>query len=107
VRTEAPASPSSVSSDVSRPVSSEEETGGSWPDDTAESAFLSEARERGEATVAAKPPQEATDDNDLKPLPALNDLVERIPANIRETLDDLFRVKFTTVRRIPGKALKE
>jgi hypothetical protein len=78
-----------------------------WPDDAAESSFLSEARERGEPTVAAQPRQEATDENDSKSLPALNELVERIPANVRETLDDLFRVRFTTVRRIPRKALKE
>ena len=104
--TEAPTPRENVASDASRPVSGEEETGVSWPDEAAESSFLSEARERGESPVAATPSQELTDDSDASPLPALNELVERIPANIRETLDDLFRVKYTTVRRIPHKALK-
>jgi hypothetical protein len=84
-----------------------EDGGASWPDEAAESSFLSEARERGESTAPVKPRDEVTDGTDSKPLPALDELVERIPANVRETLDDLFRVRYTTVRRIPRKALKE
>jgi hypothetical protein len=34
-------------------------------------------------------------------LPALDELVARVPANVAELLDDLFRAKFTAVRRYP------
>jgi len=40
------------------------------------------------------------------PLPSLDELVKRIPADVRETLDDLFRVKFTSVKRVPPTSLK-
>lgn len=86
--------------------SAEEEGGGSWPDDAAESAFLAEARERGEVAAPAKPKEESAEETDAKPLPALNDLVQRIPADVRETLEDLFRARFVTVKRVPKRALK-
>ena len=35
-----------------------------------------------------------------------DDLVQRIPAEVRDTLEDLFRAKFTLVRRVPRRALK-
>jgi hypothetical protein len=68
-----------------------------WPDDGAEAAFLSENRDRGEVpsleeTAAAAPPAG-------EKLPALEDLVAKVPENIRNALDDLFRAKFTAVRR--------
>jgi hypothetical protein len=40
------------------------------------------------------------------PLPSLDELVKRIPVDVRETLDDLFRVKFTGVKRTPLSSLK-
>ncbi len=39
-------------------------------------------------------------------LPAIEDLVQRIPAETREALDELFRARFVRVQRVPGKALK-
>jgi hypothetical protein len=39
-------------------------------------------------------------------LPALDDLVERIPAATRAVMDDLFRAKFVAVRRLPPSAFK-
>jgi hypothetical protein len=33
-------------------------------------------------------------------LPALDDLVARVPPAVRGLLDDLFRAKFTSVRRV-------
>jgi hypothetical protein len=82
-----------------------EETSGGF-DEAAESAFLAEARERGEPVrpVTTADPIEETD---TKPLPSLNELVERIPADVRETLEDLFRARFVTVKRVPKKALKQ
>ena len=40
------------------------------------------------------------------PLPSLDELVKRIPSETREILDDLFRVKFTSVGRIEPNLLK-
>jgi hypothetical protein len=83
-----------------------------WPDEAAESAFIAEARERGETAGPAKPSRRTASDSeregesDSKSLPALDTLVQRIPPAVRETLDELFRAKFTTVRRVPAKVLK-
>jgi hypothetical protein len=84
-----------------------------WPDEAAESAFLSEQKlEVGAAPSApAKPAATDADDDDgpeakKTPLPALDELVNRIPAETREVLEDLFRVKFVAVRRMPKQALK-
>ena len=85
----------------------DEESGtANWPDESAESAFLSEARDRGEPVIPAKAREEIADETDSKSLPSLDELVQRIPVEVREALDDLFRAKFTTVKRIPRKALK-
>ena len=78
-----------------------------WPEESAESAFLAEARERGEPVVVAKPREKNGDDGAAGVLPPLNELVQRIPAEVREALEDLFRAKFVAVRRVPEKALKE
>lgn len=40
------------------------------------------------------------------PLPPLDDLVQRIPPATRELIDELFRAKFVTVKRVPKSALK-
>jgi hypothetical protein len=76
-----------------------------WSDEAAEIAFLSEARARGEAAVPVPP--EAAEEAGAGPLPQLEALVQRVPAEVRELLDDLFRAKFTSVRRVPRKALQD
>ena len=85
---------------------SEEGGAPNWPDDSAESAFLAEAKTRGETVAPAKAKEEIADETDAKALPPLNDLVNRIPAEVRETLEDLFRARFVTVKRVPKRALK-
>lgn len=77
-------------------------------DEMAESAFRAEARERGEALVPAAAPVAEAEASapPAGPLPPLNSLVQRIPAEVRETLEELFRAKFVTVRHVPAKALK-
>jgi hypothetical protein len=79
-----------------------------WPDENAEAAFIADARQRGEPVkAAATTVQAAEEKEDLKrALPPLADLVNRLSPAVRETLDDLFRVKFTTVRRVPKSVLK-
>lgn len=77
-----------------------------WPDEAAETSFRADARERGEPDLPAVPVVEATEEIDPKGLPALEELVKRIPPEARELLDELFRAKFTGVKRVPAKALK-
>ena len=76
-----------------------------WPGTTDEASFLAEQRVQGVAVPAttAGPANEPTD---LSPLPSLEELVQRIPAEARAALDDLFRAKFTGVRRVSKKMLK-
>ena len=76
-----------------------------WPTD--EPAFSAEARERGEAVATVPKPLPPTEAEAEKgPLPPLDELVQRIPAEVRETLEELFRVKFTNVQRVAAKHLK-
>ncbi|MBI5767473.1 MAG: hypothetical protein HZA93_06735 [Verrucomicrobia bacterium] len=75
-----------------------------WPDESAESAMLTELRSRGE--VVAPVAAEAVEEKEPGEMPPLNELVQRIPAEVREVLDDLFRAKFVRVTRVPKKALK-
>jgi hypothetical protein len=86
------------------PTEAGEPTG--WPDPAAEAAFLAEARERGEVPVAAKAREEIAEETDARALPALDTLVNRLPAEVRDTLEDLFRARFVRVTRVPRKALK-
>jgi hypothetical protein len=87
-----------------------DEEGPVWPDEASESAMRAEVASRGEtlnskaAREAAEAAAEAADEK--KNLPKLDDLIERIPADVRDTLEDLFRVKFVKVARTPKKALK-
>ncbi|MES2693079.1 MAG: hypothetical protein V4773_06365, partial [Verrucomicrobiota bacterium] len=79
----------------------------SWPDDAAESSFRAEAKDRGE-TVKATPAavEQAEEAADAKALPRLEDLVEKIPAEVRGVLEDLFRAKFVRVQKVPKRLLK-
>lgn len=40
------------------------------------------------------------------PLPEIDALVARLPAEVRETLDELFRARFVAVKKLPKKALE-
>lgn len=79
-----------------------------WPDENAEAAFIADARHRGEPVkAAAVTVQAAEEKEDLqRSTPPLAELVNRLSPAVREVLDDLFRVKFTTVRRVPKSVLK-
>jgi hypothetical protein len=90
----------------SLPGGVESESINAWPDESAESAMLSELRSRGEAPAAPAPAAEPIEETTAAALPKLDALLKRIPPEVRETLEDLFRAKFVTVRRIPKKALK-
>ncbi len=78
----------------------------SWPDDAAESSFIAEAKQRGEPVKASTAAAEIIDEKDTKSLPPMADLLARITPEVREALEELFRAKFTVVRRTPKKWFK-
>jgi hypothetical protein len=73
-----------------------------WPDESDESEFLSGAASRGEipAFAAGRPAAPVVGER----LPPLDELVARVPEGVRGILDDLFRAKFTGVRRFTAAA---
>ncbi|HTO04498.1 MAG TPA: hypothetical protein VL069_12385, partial [Opitutus sp.] len=83
----------------------ESESTNVWPDETAEAAFLADTRGTPESVT---PRREAPVNEEAlaTPLPKLDELINRIPAESRELLEELFRAKFTTVRRIKQSDLK-
>ena len=76
-----------------------------WPDEAAEAAFLADTRGTPEAVVSRRETP-VNEEAQTTPLPKLDELVDRIPAESRELLEELFRAKFTTVRRIKQSDLK-
>jgi hypothetical protein len=74
------------------------------PSSEEEAAFLAQEREMGIVTPALthteSPPVEEGS------LPPMEDLVKRIPMPARDLMEELFRAKFITVKRIPQSALK-
>jgi hypothetical protein len=77
-----------------------------FPDEETEMAIRSELRARGEAVVAAA--RTSADEGEVAaPLPPLDSLVGRLRPEVREVLDELFRARFTSVRRVPAQALKD
>ena len=76
-----------------------------WPGMADEASFLAEQRVQGIVPPAATAGS-ANEPTDLSPLPSLEELVQRIPAEARAALDDLFRAKFSGVRRVSKKSLK-
>jgi hypothetical protein len=86
--------------------------GGNGPDDgpppfdeAAESEFRAEARVRGE-TVSLPPAAVEAEADDAKGLPPLDSLVQQIPPEVREVLEELFLARFVRVQRVPKRALK-
>lgn len=96
-----------ISSDASMPF---DDDGPTWPSYADEAAFLGEEKAQGRAVpkagVQTLRQAAAEAEAALGPLPAIDALVNRIPAEAREALDDLFRVKFTAVRRVREDVLK-
>jgi hypothetical protein len=78
---------------------------GEWPDESDESEFLSAAGARGGSPAPgagrSAPPIVG------ERLPPLEELVARVPSDIRGILDDLFRAKFTGVRRFSAAPLSD
>ena len=76
------------------------------PSPEEEAAFLAE--ERMTTPVMSTPPTAAAEHEDVSgPLPSLDELVNRIPGPTRELLEELFRSRFLSVKRMPRSALKD
>ena len=78
----------------------EDEAAPSLPSEADEAAFFADASGRAAATAPAAAETDAPDN-----LPRLDELVGRIPAGVREALDELFRARFTGVKRASEKDL--
>jgi hypothetical protein len=73
------------------------------PSSEEEAAFLAQERESGAATIPEVPAESPEQKGNLPPM---EDLVKRIPAPTRELMEELFRARFVTVKRVPKSALK-
>lgn len=87
-----------------------DDDGPTWPDEAQESEMRAAAVDRGE-TLSSRAAREAAEAAaeaaaEKSNLPSLDALIDRIPAEVRDTLEDLFRAKFVKVARVPKKALK-
>lgn len=73
------------------------------PDEAEEAALLAEQRAPGSAAIPAR--KLSAEDSNI-PLPPMDELIQRIPSSTRELMDQLFRAKFVTVKRLPVSAFK-
>lgn len=72
-----------------------------------EEAALLSADRTSEAFYGQAPKAENLEpETEATPLPPMDDLVQRIPLPARELMEELFRARFVTVRRVPKSALK-
>lgn len=79
-----------------------------WPDEAMEAAMSAEVADRdGPAKKPTKKQREEAETLDGGPLPKLDDMIAQVPADLQEKMDDLFRAKFQSVRRVPEATLKQ
>lgn len=75
------------------------------PSPEEEAAFLAE-NPTGESFYAKGPAAGVEETEPTGALPPMEDLVKRIPQPARDLMEELFRARFVTVRRVPKAALK-
>lgn len=87
-----------------------DEDGPVWPNAADEAAFVSGEKDQGRAVPKAgvQTLRQAAEqaEAELGPLPSIDALITRLPAQAREMLEDLFRPKFTGVKRVSPHVLK-
>ncbi len=76
------------------------------PSSEEEAAFLAQDRSAEQADSLQPTIDSAEPGKGETTLPPLEDLVNRIPAPARELMEELFRARFVTVKRLPKSALK-
>lgn len=77
-----------------------------WPDAAVEEAMRAELASREESLPKARSRANQDDTLEGGPLPKLDDMIAQIPNRVIDTLDELFRAKFESVRRVPAAVLK-
>jgi hypothetical protein len=78
------------------------------PGEAEEASFLADQRAAGEIPGAGTAARTAAPQPDASgELPPLDELVRRIPGPTRALIDELFRAKFMTVKRLPPAAFKQ
>lgn len=89
---------------VARTESEVEVTESNWPSEAEEAAFLASTDKSQDVLQTqshdlplAPEPVESTPD---QPLPPLDELIKRIPAPLRDTIEELFRAKYSRATRI-------
>ncbi len=73
------------------------------PSEGEETGFLAEQHDAQRMAAGIESPVEKEADGALPPL---EELVNRIPVPTRALVEELFRAKFVTVKRVPESALK-
>jgi hypothetical protein len=81
-----------------------ESTESNWPSEAEEASFLSRSSGNAEeiqtqAHDLPVMPQEVEEVNN-EPMPSLQELINRIPAPLRDSLEELFRARYNRVTRI-------
>ncbi len=95
--------------DTSAPARPAAEDAPDWPPPDVEAAMSAEAAERDGGSGRAAPSRrarEAAETLDGGPLPSIDELMSQVPAPVLEQLEELFRAKFQTVKRVPAAVLK-
>lgn len=90
---------------------SDEDESAPWMDAEREAAMQAamEVEDAERAAKKSKPTRrqtEAAETLDGGPLPELDEMIAKVPQDLQEKLDDLFRAKFQTVKRVPAAVLK-
>lgn len=109
----APSSPRAESSgdfdedyvSAGEPVVEDAGSEASWPTESAEASALADVRERGEDTVIASALSKVEEETVKKALPPLEQLTPRIPDQVKESMEELFRAKWTRVVRIKKRQI--
>jgi hypothetical protein len=76
------------------------------PNESEEASFLAEQRAQPAPATPSGRAAAVEEPEDRAPLPPLDELVNRVPPAARDLLEELFRAKFVTVKRVPRSALK-
>lgn len=106
VQPQSPVRVATVSAPAGGEASEDDDGAPEWPDERTESAMVAELEQRAEVSPPTRRRTRANEDANGDALPELDTLIAAIPANVRTTLDELFRAQFTKVRRVPEAVLK-
>lgn len=80
-----------------------------WIDEEREAAMKAamevEEAQRHATAAPNRRKEEVRDTLDGGPLPELEEMIAKVPAELKEAMDELFRAKFQSVKRVPQAVL--